>query len=142
MPDVLAALARSQLGRFDAMQATRRELSLAYRRRIAALDDVRMVPAVLPEGSADHLMMVLLPEHADRAKVQALFSDHSIGTSVHFQPLHTFDWFRRNGIVSGPGGTPVADRYRTRALSLPLHTSLTLEDVERVCDVLERALDG
>jgi dTDP-4-amino-4,6-dideoxygalactose transaminase len=67
-------------------------------------------------------------------------SSESIGTSIHFRPLHTFGWFAEQGLSSGPGGTPNADRVAGRALSLPFHTRLTDQDIERVCSTLHDAL--
>lgn len=140
LPDVLAAIARSQLRRFDEMQARRRALVDRYRDGLAGLPGVQPVPRHADPGSADHLMMVLLPADADRAAVQAELSAAGIGTSVHFRPLHDFDWFRQQGLTPGPGGVPVAEAHRLRALSLPLHTRLADDDVDRVCDVLAGAL--
>lgn len=139
LPDVLAALARVQLARFDDLQARRGQLVEHYRRRLAELP-VRLVPDHRPPGSADHLMMLLLPEGVDRTALREEMQRAGVGTSVHFRPLHTFGWFEREGLLSGPGGTPVADRYAERALSLPLHTCLADEDVDRVCEVLGDAL--
>ena len=140
LPDVLAAVARVQLERFPDLQARRRELALQYRELLATMPSLRIVPSELPDGGADHLMMVLLPEGTDRAIVQKQLSAESIGSSVHFRPLHTFAWFAENGLDAGPGGTPVADTYAERALSLPFHTRLSSGDVERVCTTLQHAL--
>ncbi len=142
LPDVLAALARSQLTRFDRMQAARRHLTDRYRERLGAVPGLRLVPAQADPGSADHLMMVLLPGGADRGAVQASMQDDGVGTSVHFRPLHTFGWFREHGLGPGPGGVPVADRSTDRALSLPLYSGMTDADVDQACDALERALTG
>ncbi|MEI7885855.1 MAG: DegT/DnrJ/EryC1/StrS aminotransferase family protein [Actinomycetes bacterium] len=140
LPDVLAAIARAQLVRFPDLQARRRELALQYRELLGAIEGLQIVPRELPEGGADHLMVVLLPEGTDRSIVQKQLSAESIGSSLHFRPLHTFQWFADNGLDSGPGGTPVADAYAERALSLPFHTQLDSSDVERVCSVLSGAL--
>lgn len=140
LPDVLAAVARVQLSRFEDLQAARRKLALQYRDLLAGIDGVRVVPSEPVDGSADHLMMVLLPEGTDRAAVQAHLNRADIGTGVHFRPLHTFRWFTEHGITPGPGGTPVADAYEHRALSLPFHTKLEQTDVERVCETLADAL--
>lgn len=140
LPDMLAALARSQLSRFDELQRRRRELALHYRSLLARIDDVAVVPADFAENGADHLMMVLLPEAADRAVVQKHLSAAGITTGIHFRPLHEFGWFVENGIEVGAGGVPVADEFADRALSLPFHTCLSDADVVRVCDVLAEAL--
>jgi len=138
LPDLLAALARSQLARFDKMQARRRTLVLHYRALLGALGAVRCVPADLVEGSADHLMVVLLPEGVDRTEVVRAMAAEGVPTSVHFQPLHGFTWMASHA-EPGPAGLDVASALAPRALSLPLHTSLTEADVERVVASLRSA---
>ena len=139
LPDVLAALARSQLRRFGESQSRRRAAVVRYRHALAELTDVRPVPTELVEGGADHLMAVLLPADVDRTEVMRTMAEHGIGTSIHFRPLHHFDWFCRHAEV-GPGGTPVADRLWPRALSLPLHPRLEASQVDRVCEALGTAI--
>lgn len=141
LPDVLAAVARVQLRRFNQMQTRRREIVTQYRR---LLDNcpVRFVPAELNPNSADHLFVVILPHGADRAAIQADLKNRGIGTSVHFRPLHTFEWFATQGFGPGPSGLPVAGRLAERALSLPLHPRLSDSDVTRVCDALSTAIDS
>jgi dTDP-4-amino-4,6-dideoxygalactose transaminase len=139
MPDLLATLARSQLTRFRDNQRRRRAIVERYRANLAGAGGLTFVPADADAGSADHLMVVLLPEGSVRAQVVARLRAEGIGTSVHFQPLHTFDWFRRHAGF-GPGGTPVADEAMYRALSLPLHAGLRDDQVDRTCDRLVEAL--
>lgn len=139
LPDALAALARSQFTRFPAMQTRRRELVSRYRRNLCGVDGLQFVPGHADPGSADHLMVVLLPTGTHRPTVAKQLAAASISTSVHFQPLHTFGWFERNALV-GPGGTPTADAACDRAFSLPLHSALRDIDIDRVCDELRAAL--
>ena len=139
-PDTLAVLARSQLRRFDASQARRRELLTRYRALLEPAG-LRFVPGSPHPGSADHLAIVVLPEGVDRDEVVAAMSGAGIGTSVHFRPLHTFTWFAKNAEI-GPGGLPVCDALQPRALSLPLHVNLSDADVERVADALLGAIGG
>jgi dTDP-4-amino-4,6-dideoxygalactose transaminase len=139
LPDVLAALGRSQLARFDDLQARRRAIVERYRAALVGIEGLRVVPADLAPSSADHLLVVVLPEGADRAVVTATMGREHIGTSVHFRPLHTMTWFAEHAAI-GPGGTPVADELAGRALSLPLHAGLSDADVDRVVTVLADAL--
>lgn len=139
LPDLLAALARSQLERYEALQARRRALVLRYRSNLATIEGLRCVPERLEEDGADHLMIVVLPEGADRSTVVRHLNEEGVASSVHFQPLHTFQWFEKNVLV-GPGGTPVADALAPRVLSLPLHPGLTARNVDRVCEVLNEAV--
>ena len=139
LPDVLAALARSQFRRFEAMQAARRAIVTRYRDRLADVPGLRFVPATLDGASADHLAPVLLPEGTDREAVAAALAAEGISTSVHFRPLHTFAWFADHAAI-GPGGLPVADALALRELSLPLYPTLTPATVDRVADALIAAL--
>jgi dTDP-4-amino-4,6-dideoxygalactose transaminase len=140
LPDVLAAIARSQLERFDEMQGRRRVLVNRYRDALAGVDDLTVVPAELDPYGADHLMAVLLPEGTDRDAVTEHMTSRGVATSVHFQPLHTFAWFAANAAV-GPSGVATADRLAPRQLSLPLHPGLTFDQVDRVVEALAEGLD-
>lgn len=135
LPDVLAAIARSQLARFDEMQARRREVVTRYREAVSAYPGCGIVPAAADPGSADHLFVVVLPEGVERKAITTAMAEHGIGTSVHFRPVHTFTWFREHAPV-GPSGVATAERLADRTLSLPLHAGLTDTDVERVLDAL------
>ncbi len=139
LPDLLAALARSQLARFPDLQARRRTLVERYRAGLAAIPGIEVVPALPVAGAADHLQVVLLEEGTDRDRVAVALADAGVTTSVHFQPLHRFEWFRHNAEI-GPGGVPVADRLAGRALSLPLHPALDVADVDRTCNALAGAV--
>lgn len=140
LPDLLAALARSQLARFDDLQGRRRRLVSEYRKLVASLPGLRCVPEDLAVGGADHLMVVALPEGVDRDRVQECLRGDGVPTSVHFPPLHHFEWFRANAVL-GPGGAPVADRMAGRVLSLPLHPGMSTADVQRVMGALWAALE-
>src|SRR5581483_5623326 len=139
LPDLLAALARSQLARFDDLQLRRRAVVDRYREALEDVPGLELVPAAHPTGSADHLMVVLVPRGCDRDGVRERLAHRGIATSVHFRPLHQLRWFAEHAEI-GPGGVPVADMLADRALSLPLRPGLTGADVDRVCDELRSAL--
>lgn len=140
LPDLLAALARSQLARFDETQARRRALLHRYRDALEP-EGIRFVPAGRDAGSADHLAVVLLPLGVDRDLVVAGLKARGISPSIHFRPLHHFSWFAANAIVD-PRGLATCDALWPRALSLPLHPGLTLADVDRVATCLLDELRG
>ncbi|TMK64479.1 MAG: DegT/DnrJ/EryC1/StrS family aminotransferase [Actinobacteria bacterium] len=135
LPDVLAGLARSQLRRFDQLQARRRALVDHYRARLADVPGLRWVPQEVDPRSAHHLAVIVLPDNVDRRTVQLAMRDAGVGTSVHFKPLHRYTWFREHAEV-GPTGVATCEALADRVLSLPLHPRLTPQDVNYVCDVL------
>ncbi len=141
LPDLLAALARSQLRRFDTMQRARRELVLAYRERLQSRSELQVLPPVLAEDGADHLFVVALHASIDRGEVIRRLQGDRIGSSVHFTPLTQLSWLRENAEV-GRGGCSNSENMAPRVLSLPLHPGLTIDHVDRVCDSLVRAVRG
>ncbi len=138
LADPLAALARSQLARLDELQAGRRAAVERYRANLA-VGPVTLVPPERDPGSADHLMIVLLPEDVSRREVTAALEAAGVRTGVHFPPLHHLTWFREHATV-GPGGVPVADALAPRALRLPLPPRITEAQVDEVCTALLTAL--
>lgn len=141
LPDLLAALGRSQLARFPQLQERRRQAVVRYRERLADVPGLAVVPPRLVEGGADHLFVVALPERIERDDVIARLGRREIGISIHFHPLHRFAWFADAGHAeAGPSGVPNAEALADRVLSLPLHPGLSADDVDTVCDALIEAL--
>jgi dTDP-4-amino-4,6-dideoxygalactose transaminase len=139
LSDLHAALARSQLTRFADFQVRRRELVMRYRSRLAETSDIRAIPEALREDGADHLMVVVLPSGSDRDHIRQDLGEAGIATSVHFRPLHDFAWFREHA-VEGAGGLGRASEIASHVLSLPLSPALTVDQVDKVCGELLRAL--
>lgn len=140
LPDLLAALGRAQLVRFPDLQQRRANLVTRYRQRLATLPGLRCVPSGdAPAGSANHLMAVVLPEGADRHRVRQALTDRGITSSIHFSLLSDFTLFQQQADV-GPSGLPTAQGLAARALSLPLHPGLSVDDVDTVCAALREAL--
>jgi dTDP-4-amino-4,6-dideoxygalactose transaminase len=141
MHDIAAAVGIHQLSRLDGWIETRRGIAEAYDERLADLPLATPPPAPEHARHAHHLYMVRLRDDApaDRDEVAAALQRARIGTSVHFTPIHTYEYYRhRYGLR--PEDLPVAlDRWR-RALSLPLHPSMTVDDVDDVASALAAAL--
>lgn len=139
LPDLLAALGRSQLRTFAGRQANRRALVERYREQLDGIDGLRLIPAEPHPGSADHLLMIVLPPHAVRETVVGELAAQGISTGLHYLPLHRLSWFAANASIA-PGGLPVCDDMADRVMTLPLHASLGLDEVDEVCSSLEKCL--
>ena len=134
MTDVQAALGLSQLRRASAIQARREAIATRYSAGFAALGDLVELP-VVEEGvrSAWHLYPLRLAGAARRHRDQLIvdLDRLSIGTSVHFQPIHLNTYIReRMGFQ--PGDYPVCEDASSRVLSLPLYAAMSDADVEHV----------
>ena len=141
MPDVLAALGRSQLRRLD--DYVRRRAALA--RRYDEL--LRDLPLKLPpaddeaHASAWHLYAVEVEEQAagkTRREVFEAMRAAGIGVQVHYIPVHLQPFYRERGFSAGM--FPAAEAYYERALSIPLFPTLSEAEQDRVVATLREIL--
>ena len=135
-----AALGTTQLAKFDRLLAQRRAVAGWYA-------DALQGTGLKIQGSIDaaahswQAFVLLLPvEVAPRraaliARLRELGVEAQIGT--HHQPLTR--WFKASG-DHRPGEFPVTDDVAARALSLPMHASVTADDVTFVVAQLRAAL--
>ena len=71
---------------------------------------------------------------ATRNEVMAELEKNGIGARKYFYPLtNTFDCFHGSFDVNQ---TPIALHISKRVLTLPLYEELSVEDVDRICDVI------
>jgi UDP-4-amino-4,6-dideoxy-N-acetyl-beta-L-altrosamine transaminase len=141
MPDILAALGRSQLQRLPEIVERRRALTAAYAEALAGLATLVKTPPVQPGVEAcRHLMNVQIDfanTGVSRIEVMARLKAAGIGSQVHYIPVHTQPYYRA---LYGDQRLPGAEKHYLRTLSLPLYPELTEADVARVADALTAAL--
>ncbi|WP_019545203.1 DegT/DnrJ/EryC1/StrS family aminotransferase [Streptomyces sulphureus] len=137
MSDITASLGIHQLDALDGFLARRAEIAHTY---TGALADV---PGVVPPHVDDDvtpgwfLYAVLVdPDSAglSRDEMAAELAERGIGTSFHFQPVHTLTHYR--ALPSRP--LPRTEYAGERLLSLPCYPAMTDADVDRVADAVRR----
>jgi perosamine synthetase len=140
LSDLHCALGLSQLTKLPGWIARRQEIARHYDRLLAALPGVRPL-AVRPGLShAYHLYVVRLEgERVDRRAVFASLRAEGVGVNVHYVPVHLHPYYRRR-FGTGPGLCPVAEAAYEHILSLPIFPAMSDSDVERVVEVLGRAV--
>ena len=135
MTDIAAAIGIPQLAKADKFQQKRQAIKEKY---FAAFKDL---PITLPKdvsGENDlhswHLFVIRLNDDAPVSRddfIKTMAEKYAVGCSVHFIPLnhHPF-WQKRLG-VDEASFTVATDEYR-RAVSLPIYTKMSDDDVDRV----------
>ncbi len=137
LTDLQCALGLSQLGRLDAMIARRREIVAAYDAALADLPWLARPALRRPADAAStswHLYTVELDFAAlgrSRTDVMAALRAAGVGSQVLYIPVYLQPWYRRT-FGYAPGKCPQAERFYSRALSLPLYPAMTDADVARV----------
>lgn len=138
LSDVQAALGHAQLKRVDALQRQR----IAHADRYDTL--LRGLPLVLPPRLPDrisswHLYAVEVDARRRAAVFEALRAAE-IGANVHYIPVHLQPYYARLGFRRGD--FPAAEAYYAGAISLPLFPAMTVQQQQRVVDVVAAALEG
>jgi perosamine synthetase len=142
MTDIAAALGLVQLERLDDLQAQRCSLVRRYAAHLAEVKELEL-PASRPYVEhAWHLFVVRVRTERlriDRDEVIRRLGQEGIGTSVHFIPLHEHSYYR-DRLGCRAEEVPVAAEAWPRLISLPLFPGMTLDDIDRVCEVLTSIL--
>jgi dTDP-4-amino-4,6-dideoxygalactose transaminase len=125
MTDIHAAIGRVQLTKLPAWTARRQEIAAQFDARFEGVT----VPPVAPE--ATHVYhQYTIRVHGDRdAFAKALLDEHGVGSGVYYPiPNHELPSFNRKVDL------PVTRVAAAEVLSLPVHPSLTQDDVDRIVE--------
>lgn len=141
LTDTAAAMGRVQLKRAREMADRRAAIAAEFD---ASLTDLPVVlPAHAPQGSSHawHLYVMRLTPDApvSRDRFIELMAEHEVGTSVHFIPLHIQPYWR-DTYRHTPEDFPVATAEFTRAVSLPIFSAMTDDDVAQVIGAVRSIL--
>lgn len=133
--DIHSALGVSQLAKLPAFREKRQQLVAKYDQLLAGLSPHIRPLSHTPDSSATrHLYVVLIDFDAlgiSRINFVGHLSDHNVGTQVHYIPIHDQPYYtEKYGRQLRPG----AGQYYARTLSLPLHVSMSEDDVVTVVD--------
>jgi len=135
--DLLAALLLDQLEQSESTQYRRRAIWHRYAEGLqewAAEERVGLPKVPAHVRQAYHMFYLMLPSLADRTALIALLKARNIHAVFHYQPLHLSEMGRRFG--GKPSDCPVTERAGDCLLRLPLHTQLSIEDQDRVIEVV------
>jgi UDP-4-amino-4,6-dideoxy-N-acetyl-beta-L-altrosamine transaminase len=140
MTDIQAALGSSQFRRVDEYVAKRQQLASRYDAMLANLP-VSTSARNLDSLSAVHLYVIRLSLEDPRKSHREIFialRERGIGVNLHYIPVHTQPYYQALGF--GNGDFPEAERYYQTAISLPLFSSMSEFDQDRVVATLRAAL--
>jgi dTDP-4-amino-4,6-dideoxygalactose transaminase len=134
MPDTAAAIGIHQLRKAWRFLERRREIARRYDRELAGLP-LRTPHVTRPDDVHSwHLYVLQLDLESltiDRDRFIEAMAERGIGCSVHFIPLHLQPYWRDRYSLR-PEHFPVASDVYRRAVSLPIYTRMTDDDVGRV----------
>ncbi|MYF55055.1 UDP-4-amino-4,6-dideoxy-N-acetyl-beta-L-altrosamine transaminase, partial [Candidatus Poribacteria bacterium] len=139
MTDIQAAMGLCQLMKINKMHERRQNIIQIYNDELSRIPQIN-VPAAPDEMSkhAWHLYIIQL-NGVDRDLFVETLRDENIECSVHYVPLHLFDFYQKQYGYS-VGDFPCAEQVFEKVVSLPLHPALTESDVHIVINTIKRIL--
>jgi UDP-4-amino-4,6-dideoxy-N-acetyl-beta-L-altrosamine transaminase len=140
LTDIQAALGSSQIVRHAERVARRNYLAGRYDTHLMHLP-VHLPIRANSYESAHHLYVIEVDEKKTATTRLQLFDAlraDNISPNVHYIPIHLQPDYRTLGFA--PGDFPNCERYYRRALSIPLYSSMSDEQQDRVIASLTRAL--
>jgi len=133
MTDIAAAIGLVQLGKLDAYTSRRIENARYYDTHIRAPGII--TPSVIPGvRHVYHQYVIRVAEECPLSRDELILhlKDQGIGSAIHY-PIALPD---QPVFSDSQASCPVARSLAQSVLSLPVHPGVTLEDCERVCEVL------
>ena len=132
MSDLMAAIGRAQLARFESeVKPARLALLAHYRERLAACRGVRLL--AWTDGTVPHILPVRVAA-GKRDAVRAALRDEGYESRVHYAPNH------RLAAFADGQPRPTCERLHAELVTLPFHAGVSHTDVDTITGVLARAL--
>jgi dTDP-4-amino-4,6-dideoxygalactose transaminase len=132
--DLQAALGMVQLAKCDAMTQARTSIAGRYSKEFETIEALE-VPSVPRDRSTSwHLYILRLnldQLRIDRGRFIRELAERGVSASVHFIPLHLQPAYQRH-YGYRHGDLPHAEREYWRSISLPIYSSMRVEEVEHV----------
>jgi perosamine synthetase len=141
LTDLQAAIGVGQLSHLDEMLEARRAVIARYAERLlGGQPDWSRAPCAQFEHNAPWQFTFTVPPGCSRDGLAAYLAEHGVETRPVFVPMHRLPAYRMpaHRLVDGDGDRtfPVASRLADTGISLPTYPTLTLAEVDGVCDLV------
>ncbi len=138
MNEFQAAMGICNLRHLDGEIEKRKAVVECYRKNLSDVKGIKLCPEQEGVTSNYAYFPVVFEDEfgADRDAVIAALGAEGIGARKYFYPLtNDFDCYK-NLSTAGSDKTPVAAYLADRVITLPLYADLSIEDAERICDII------
>ena len=140
MTDIIAAIGLKQLDRYPQLLQRRLEIMKRYDVVCDELGISHLKHHVEGMDSSNHLYLIRIPgiEVEDRNRIITRMAEVGVATNVHYKPLPMMTAYAP--LSGGIEQYPNSYDYYKNLITLPLHTLLSDEEVEYVCETLKIAV--
>jgi perosamine synthetase len=142
LSDIHCALGLSQLNKLPGFLKTRRKIVKYYDNAFDKIESITPLSVREQAQPANHLYVVKLEFESlgfDRSEFFKKMHREGIGVNVHYIPVHLHPFYMRH-FKTDVGLCPIAETAYEKIISLPIFPSMTVDDVERVIQTIEKIL--
>jgi dTDP-4-amino-4,6-dideoxygalactose transaminase len=136
MANLHAAIGLAQLSKMEKISETRRSACCYYNEKLSQIPEV-IVPKTDFKDITPFLYYIRIPEDK-RDPLRAFLREKNIDTGIHWQPGHWFTLLKN----CRKGNLSVTNQVGKEILSLPLHSCMLMENLDRVIDTIKRFFEG
>ena len=137
MTDIMAAIGLAQLSRYEELLNYRRDIIARYDKELMGRDDIHVLKHFTQDyTSSGHLYLIRLvgKDENFRNEVISKMAEAGIATNVHYKPLPMLTAYKNLGF--NIEDYPNAFNMYKNEITLPLNTTINLEQVEYVINML------
>ncbi|MBP5403813.1 MAG: DegT/DnrJ/EryC1/StrS family aminotransferase [Elusimicrobiaceae bacterium] len=142
MTDIMAAIGLKQLERYPGLLVRRKEIIARYDKACDELGVAHLTHYGADFASSGHLYITRIPgaDHAKRCEIITKMAERGIACNVHYKPLPMMTAYKNLGwdIKNFPNAYHLFEN----AVTLPLHTKLTNEDVDYAISNWKEVIKG
>ena len=138
MTDIMAAIGLRQLDRYPDLLERRTSIINKYDAACDSIGVSHLCHHVPNMDSSNHLYLIRVPgvSEEERNEIIRKLGDEGIAANVHYKPLPMMTAYGKDC-----SEYPNSYDYYHNLVSLPLHTKLSDEDVEYVCETLKSVVE-
>ncbi len=139
MDDIRASIAIEQLKKLPKDLNKRTEVRKRYVEKLSSIKGVVVPFADCNEFTSNYIMPVVLTQGTkeDRDAIREKIHAAGIQTSVHYPAIHRFSIYKNFGAV-----LPQTEYVTDHEITLPMYAALTMEQVDFICETLDKAVNG
>jgi UDP-4-amino-4,6-dideoxy-N-acetyl-beta-L-altrosamine transaminase len=138
IPDILCALGISQLNKLDKFIGLRTKIAMNYNKHFMGIAGLETQYVESYVKHAWHLYPIILDRKLNRDAFFLKLREKGIWVNVHYIPVYKFSYYQKNGFSAVK--CPNTEDISSRAISLPMYSSLSEEEQNQVVQAVKKSL--
>ena len=139
LDDIRASIAIEQLKKLPGDLEKRILVRKRYVENLSKIKGVVVPFADCTEFTSNYIMPIVLTQGSkdDRDAIREKIHAAGIQTSVHYPAIHKFSIYKDYGAV-----LPQTEYVTDHEITLPMYAALTMEQVDFICETVNKAING